>query len=214
MRAVELFSGTKSIGRALEKLGWEVISVDIEARYAPTIVADVMHWDYTALEPGSVQYVHASPVCTHYSIARSHAKTPRDLAGSDAMVLRTLEIIAWLRPLYYTIENPATGLLPKRGLLDNYAFKDVTYCSYGWPYKKWTRLWTNLDNYWAPRPRCRQNCVSCANGKHLFSAQKGPSAGCDAGDTFTREQLYSIPPALCDELAEAVTRGVQDMQDF
>ena len=41
---LELFSGTGSIGRAFEKLGWNVTSVDINPRFNPTHVADILKW--------------------------------------------------------------------------------------------------------------------------------------------------------------------------
>ena len=45
MRLLELFSGTGSIGRAFEALGWEVTSLDLEGE--PTIKCDILDWDYT-----------------------------------------------------------------------------------------------------------------------------------------------------------------------
>ena len=44
MRLLELFSGTGSVGRAFEALGWEVTSLDVEGE--PTIKCDIMDWDY------------------------------------------------------------------------------------------------------------------------------------------------------------------------
>ena len=75
----------------------------------------------------------ASPPCTHYSKARTAAKTPRDLEGSDAIVQKTLEIIDYLKPLLWWLENPGTGLLASRPVVQGVPFKRVTYCSYGYP---------------------------------------------------------------------------------
>ena len=42
------------------------------------------------------------------------------------------------------IENPRTGLLKDRGLLDSCLFVDVDYCQFSdWGYKKPTRLWVS-----------------------------------------------------------------------
>ena len=82
---LELFSGTGSVGRSFRARGWEVFSVDIDAATNPTLVADVLDLHLHRL-PTQVDCIWASPPCTHYSRARTKAKTPRDLEGSDAIV--------------------------------------------------------------------------------------------------------------------------------
>ena len=72
-----------------------------------------------------------SPVCTEYS--RVLTRRPRRLEESDRLVLRTLHLIQELQPRFWAIENPATGL------------QDVSYCTYGYFYRKLTRIWSNLD---------------------------------------------------------------------
>ena len=46
-RLLELFCGTKSIGRAFEAAGWEVVSLDIVSKFEPPILCDIRSWDYT-----------------------------------------------------------------------------------------------------------------------------------------------------------------------
>ena len=46
-RLLELFCGTKSVGRAFEAAGWEVVSLDIVSKFEPTILCDIRSWDYT-----------------------------------------------------------------------------------------------------------------------------------------------------------------------
>ena len=45
-RLLELFCGTKSVGRAFEAAGWEVVSLDIVSKFEPTILCDIRSWDY------------------------------------------------------------------------------------------------------------------------------------------------------------------------
>ena len=59
-RLLELFCGAKSVGRAFEAAGWEVVSLDIVSKFEPTILCDVRSWDYTTF-PGNFDMVWASP---------------------------------------------------------------------------------------------------------------------------------------------------------
>ena len=81
-RLLELFCGTKSIGRAFEAAGWEVVSLDIVSKFEPTILCDIRSWDYL-FPPGHFDMVWASPVCTEYS--RALAMRPRRLEEGDAL---------------------------------------------------------------------------------------------------------------------------------
>jgi site-specific DNA-cytosine methylase len=106
MRILELFSGTGSMGRAFTNQGWEVTSLDASPKAEATICIDIRLWDYTSYEVGYFDVIWASPVCTHYSIARTTAKTPRNLEWADSLVLKTLEIIDYFKPSCWYIENP------------------------------------------------------------------------------------------------------------
>jgi hypothetical protein len=157
---------------------------------------------------GSFEVIWASPPCTHYSRARTTAKSPRDLEGSDALVQRTLDIIAHFRPQCWAMENPQTGLLKDRAVVAGLPFLDVTYCKYGASYKKATRIWTNLGEHRSPRPMCSRHdpCEKVTQGRHPVSAQR--RAGRPGDRMFTREELYAIPPALCEEIAAATRRAL------
>ena len=50
--------------------------------------------------------------------------------------MKTLEIIEYLTPDYYVIENPQTGLLKEQPFMCGIPFKDIDYCKYGMPYRK------------------------------------------------------------------------------
>jgi site-specific DNA-cytosine methylase len=141
MRILELFAGTGSVGKVFGADGWEVISLDINPKANATIHADIRTWDYTIFETGHFDVVWASPVCTQYSRARTTAHTPRDLVWADSLVLRALEIIEYLKPKFWFLENPQTGLLKTRPFMLNLPYTDVDYCRYSeWGYKKRTRI--------------------------------------------------------------------------
>ena len=126
---LDLFSGTGSVGKVFEKYGYEVTSVDKAKSFRPTIVADVMEWDYKSqFQPGDFEVIFCSPPCAQFSQARTTA--PRDLHEGDALVLKALEIIRYLRPKRWFLENPRTGFLTKRPYMVNLNYVDVDYCQF------------------------------------------------------------------------------------
>ena len=94
------------MGKAFRDKGWLVTSVDISEDFHPSFLCDVMLFDVKMLEGlPPVDLLWASPPCTHYSSARTTAKTPRDLFGSDAMVQKALDLADELF-CYYLMEAP------------------------------------------------------------------------------------------------------------
>ncbi len=114
LRVLELFSGTGSISTAFRSAGHEVISIDIDNRYAPTICKNILDWNFKTLPRGHFDAIWASPPCENYSIARSNARAQRDLMLADSIVLRTQEIMDWFAPRCWFIENPEGSLLWRR----------------------------------------------------------------------------------------------------
>ena len=109
-RLLELFCGTKSVGRTFEAASWEVVFLDIVSNLSRQSSATS-----GAGTTGHFDMVWASPVCTEYS--RALTTRPRRLL-EDALVLSALEIIAHFDPLMWVIENPATGLLKTRPFME------------------------------------------------------------------------------------------------
>ena len=182
---VELFSGTQSIGNSFRMRGWQVTSVDIDAKSLPTICLDVM--DLTAedlLEYGNVDLIWSSP-CTHYSCSRT-TETPRDLE-SDALVSKVLDLADQLC-CYYLLENPHSGPLKTRPIMHGINNVVLDYCVYG-ARERTAIIWTNTD--YIPRPRCNKDCASSEGGRHARARRSGRGYS---------PKVY-IPAELCDEIA-------------
>jgi hypothetical protein len=200
---LELYSGTGSMGRAFEARGWEVISVDIDPATECTLCMDVR--DLTPRQlPVHPDLVWASPVCCHYSRARTNAKTPRDLEWADSLVEAVIDLAAELRvPALF--ENPESGMLKTRPIVADVPYVVVDYCTYHDSRathcaRKRTAIWQLGGAAWRPsRSLCRKDCGFCTGGKHDESAQQGPAR---AGQRrHSLNELYAMPPLLCEEIA-------------
>ena len=137
MRLLELFCGGKSVSKVAKKFGYECVSVDILPRLEPDICCDILDLDYKSL--GYFDIVWASPPCTEFSIAKTVGE--RKLESALQLVFKAMEIIVHINPKYYVIENPL-GLLRKFLPADDRI--TVSYCKYGFLYRKNTDLWTDV----------------------------------------------------------------------
>ena len=91
-RALDLFSGTHSVGTRLKELGYEVVSLDIRKNTRPTISCDVLEWDYkTIFPPGHFRVIAASVPCTEYSKAKTIGE--RDMKNAYKLVACGFDII-------------------------------------------------------------------------------------------------------------------------
>ena len=204
MRMLELFSGTGRLAAAFRERGWETVTLD--SGCVADINCDILEWDYS--EVPLFDHVHLSPPCTEWSQAKTRGV--RDLEGATRVCSAALSAArALLKPEgTLSIENPASGRWalhkqPFMALCPALRRHEITYCSYGEPYRKLTSLWTDLP--WAPRPPCRgdHRCPPSRRlGHHPVSAQKGPSQG-RPHDQCKTARLSAIPHALCQELATA-----------
>ena len=219
MRALDLCAGTHSFTRVAEQLGWEVISVDISQKYSPTIVGDVLEIDYKQWPPGHFDFVWCSPPCETFSVACAHlfdadGREARAQQG-NAVARKTREILDYLDPKFYVVENPLCSLIWKQGIYEDLPKKKVSYCMYGFPYRKNTLLATNVP--FEPKLCCggcgnvRQ--VMDAHGKmhiyHLEVAKQGASQhtrGLGVQQSrHSRDQLYRVPEQLIRDILESIS---------
>ena len=198
MNLLELFRGTGSVGTIAKSLGSNVISLDLKNA---GINCDILEWDYKQFDRNHFDFIWSSPPCTEYSVAKT--KGIRNIEYANSIVLKTIEIIKYFNPKYFVIENPQTGLLKSQEFMNEFDFKDVDYCKYGFKYKKRTRLWNIITN-WTPRDLCNRDCGQIRNNKHIETAQRLPSkTKAEWGDNYVihkQEDLYKIPAELICEI--------------
>tara|TARA_R100001129_G_scaffold21258_1_gene13564 strand:- start:5290 stop:5958 length:669 start_codon:yes stop_codon:yes gene_type:complete len=159
INVLELFSGTKSVGKVCDSLGWNSVSVDLLLPADHQV--DIMNFDYKQYPKDYFDIVWASPPCTLYSklqdsfIGRMRKGEiftkeiqEKEMNEADKLVLKTLEIIEYFDCEYWFMENPQTGKLKNREVVKGLPFYDVDYCMYSdWGYKKRTRIWTNKKDW-------------------------------------------------------------------
>ena len=211
MMVLELFSGTRSIGRAFEAHGHDVRSVDYCRDFAADSHADIGCFgvsDALELCGGRPDVIWASPDCTTYSVAALGRHRHKDAATGwlmpvteyakvcDAVNQHLIRLIEALRPQLWFIENPRGGLrkMPWMQGLPRYT---VTYCQYGYRYMKPTDIWTNCQEPGFKPP--------CHYGDPCHEpAPRGAKTGMQA--TLSKKDRARIPDELCKHIVEICER--------
>lgn len=202
-RCLELFKGTGSVGRVMEKKGYEVVSLDINPKAKATHTCDILEFDYKQYPIYYFDVIWASPLCSEYSKIKGIFGQPRNLEFADSLVKKTLEIIDYFKPKAWFIENPQTGLLKTRDFMTGIPFIDCDYCQFGFDYRKRTRFWTNVVGL--ENQLCNpKTCPKVKDGRHIFVVCKPHLAirpnQKDSKFLTKQNERYKIPEPLLEYL--------------
>lgn len=169
MKILELFAGTRSIGKAFESRGHEVFSVEWDKEFENiNLYADI--GKLTAQDIlehfGRPDVIWASPDCTTFSVMAISRHRRKNLETGelepiteyarfcDQVDQNLLKLIKELNPRFYFIENPRGGMR-KMSWMQGLPRYTVTYCQYGEQRQKPTDIWTNH-----PNPNFKPPCKS------------------------------------------------------
>lgn len=101
MLMLDLCCGLKGASQAMRARGWEVVTLDIDERFHPDIVADLREWEWTGAQP---DLIWLSDPCTEFSReSMPWCRTGR--APDLSIVLAGLRVIRQARPLIWVREN-------------------------------------------------------------------------------------------------------------
>lgn len=212
MKVLELFAGTRSIGKAFEKHGHEVYSIEWDKNF------ENIDWyeDISKITAqdiidrfGHPDVIWASPDCTSFSIAAiSHHRRKNLETGNldpvsdyakfcDNVDQHVIDLIRELKPKYWFIENPRGGMR-KMTWMQGLPRYTVTYCQYGDTRMKPTDIWTNH-----PDPKFK---TPCHNGDPCHEpAPRGSKTGTQGlKGSIDRSR---IPDKLCEHIVEICEKG-------
>ena len=207
VKVLELFSGTRSIGKVCDQLGWESVSVDLimEADHK----CDIMDFDYKQYNKDDFDIIWASPPCTEYSKLQDcwlnrmrkgelYTKEIQEkyMSDGDILIKKTFEIINYFNCEYWFMENPQSGRMKDRDIMKDIPFYDVDYCMYSnWGYRKRTRIWTNKKDW--NNLMCKKDCGSIIEGKHKNNLGNDVFIdGKKVSKNYNQELRYRIPEDL------------------
>lgn len=212
LKCLELFAGTRSIGKAFEERGHEVFSIDWDKQHEnidwyvdiSTITAqDILE------RFGKPDVIWASPDCRTYSVAGIGHHRTKDENGNlipkteygkfcDMTNSHVVDLIKELNPTYYFIENPRGGMR-KMDFMQGLPRYTITYCKYSTDLPleqrrmKPTDIWTNH-----PDPKFKP---PCKNGAPCHvSAPRGSRTGTQGIKGAVDRSR--IPKQLCDHIVK------------
>lgn len=210
MKVLELFAGTRSIGKAFEERGHEVYSVEWDWSFQDIdLYEDIINVtaDDILNNFGRPDIIWASPDCTTYSVAAISHHRVKEKSGNlapiseyakfcDRVNQHVLCLIMALSPKYWFIENPRGGMR-KMDFMNGLPLYTITYCQYGDSRMKPTDIWTNH-----PDPQFKPPCHN-GDSCHV-RARRGARTGTQ-GIKGSAERSR-IPDQFCEHIVDISER--------
>jgi len=218
-KLIELFSGTAVMAKAFRNAGFDTTTLDNDPVFEPDICVDLLEFDYTAWEPNTVNVLWASPPCTTYSLAaigkhrEPTSRRPKREFGeiSDRLVMRTIDIIKYMNPPYWFVENPMGGLRKMPFMAQLGKPKTIWYCRYGDIRAKPTDIWGVFPRNF-PVMKCHNGNTEC----HHEVAPRGAKSGTQGLKNSV--ERAKIPRGFCELLAyhtrEELDKGRVDLDTY
>lgn len=136
---VSLFDYSGVWSEPYRKAGCRVLQVESKLGF------DLFQWNYKVIKPGLVLGVLATPPCTDFAGSGAQYWPTKDKDGrtrsSVRLVRKTLEIIRYLKPKFWALENPVGRLNTLIPELRNYGPWYFEPYWFGDPWSKKTGLW-------------------------------------------------------------------------
>ena len=148
LKILELFAGTRSIGKAFEKMGHQVISIDWDEKFENIDynldIGKLTNTQILEFFNGEApDFIWASPDCRTYSIAGvfhhrivfNDVIYPKsvDAMNMDLVNINLVKLVKHFESNYgtkFVIENPR-GMFRKMPFIQGIQRHHVTYCQYG-----------------------------------------------------------------------------------
>ena len=232
---LEVFSGSGHLSNACSRKGLEVIA-SLDIQHGP-------HHDLTRRSSqqviiqlvmlGILAYCHFGTPCTVFStarkglrnmlLARQRERISCELAFFTAQVCEVCMSVG----TFWSIENPLSSalweLFPIKRLMmrkDVYVI-DFPMCAYGMPYRKWTRIVTNIEGLCSLQRLCHHKrhkeqlagriTIVDENGKHV-SKNRTQVAGAypdQLVNTWASLLVRHLPNRHVQEESIATARGIE-----
>lgn len=218
MKVLELFAGTRSIGKAFEAKGHEVFSVEWDKQFNNIdLYTDIGELSSKEIieKFGYPDVIWASPDCATFSVAAisKHRRKNKETGNLDPISdyakfcdrvdQHVLKLIKELKPKLYFIENPRGGMRKMKWMqgLPRYT---VTYCKYGDTRMKPTDIWTNHPN--------PEFLPPCKNGDPCHvRAPRGSQTGTQMLKGSKARSV--IPKKLCEHIVNISEKYVNNITE-